>query len=153
VVKELLPLAQELEIDLQLTVPSNLPLLYVDQEQIERVLLNLVDNAIKFTPSGGQVVIEAYPPQRLGGHDGFVRVQVRDTGPGVPDEHKERLFDRFAQMEGQKTQRRGTGLGLTFCKLAVEAHNGRIWVEDSPQGGAIFVFTLPAAGVADLDRR
>ncbi|MCD4686447.1 MAG: GAF domain-containing protein, partial [Anaerolineae bacterium] len=151
VMKELLPLAQELEIDLRLEMPPTLPMLFVDADQIERVLLNLVDNAIKFTPSGGQVVVEAYPPQQLGGHGKNIRVQIRDTGPGVPDEYKERLFDRFAQVEGQKTQRRGTGLGLTFCKLAVEAHGGRVWVEDSPQGGAVFVFTLPAAGIEDLN--
>jgi signal transduction histidine kinase len=94
------------------------------------------------------VVIEAYPPGRVDIEEGFIRVEVRDTGPGIPDEYKERLFDRFTQVDGQHGRRRGTGLGLTFCRLAVEAHGGRIWVENNPQGGAIFAFTLP---VIELD--
>jgi len=72
---------------------------------------------------------------------------VEDTGPGVPDDHKTRLFDRFAQLDGQRGRRRGTGLGLAFCRLAVEAHGGQIWIEDSPQSGAVFAFTLPVAAL------
>jgi signal transduction histidine kinase len=72
-----------------------------------------------------------------------LRVEVSDTGPGVLDQHKERLFDRFTQVEQQHGSRRGTGLGLAFCKLAIEAHGGKIWIEDNPGGGAIFAFTLP----------
>jgi PAS domain S-box-containing protein len=148
VVDEYSPLLQELEIDLLLRVDDDLPLLNTDADKIERVLLNLVDNAIKFTPSGGHVVIEAYPPGMMEVEDGFIRVDVQDTGPGIPDEYKERLFDRFTQVDGQHGRRRGTGLGLTFCRLAVEAHGGRIWVENNPQGGAVFAFTLP---VVELD--
>jgi signal transduction histidine kinase len=146
VTDELAPLAQELDVQLHVNVPETLPTLNTDPEKVERVVLNLVDNAIKFTPSGGRVVIQAYPP----GEEDFLRVEVRDTGPGIPDEHKERLFDRFAQIDGQRGRRRGTGLGLTFCRLAIEAHGGRIWVEDNPQGGAIFAFTLPVADLNSL---
>jgi signal transduction histidine kinase len=78
---------------------------------------------------------------------GFIRVDVSDTGPGVPDEYKARLFDRFVQMEGAHGRRRGTGLGLTYCRLTIEAHGGTIWIEDNPAGGAIFAFTLPVADV------
>jgi NtrC-family two-component system sensor histidine kinase KinB len=134
-------------VDLTVDVPETLPFLNLDGEKIERVLLNLVDNAIKFTPSGGKVCIRAYPPGTFGVSPGFVRVEVCDTGPGVPDEFKERLFDRFAQLDGQRGRRRGTGLGLTFCRLAVEAHGGLIWIEDQSHGGAVFAFSLP---VADL---
>ncbi|MBN2304318.1 MAG: GAF domain-containing protein [Anaerolineae bacterium] len=148
IMDELAPLAQELDVRLQIDMPESLPTLNTDPDKIERVILNLVDNAIKFTPSEGQVTIAAYPPGERGAAANFVRVDVRDTGPGVPDEHKERLFDRYAQIDGQRGRRRGTGLGLTFCQLAVEAHGGRIWIEDNPQGGSVFAFTLP---VADLD--
>jgi signal transduction histidine kinase len=70
---------------------------------------------------------------------------VIDQGPGVPDEYKLRLFERFAQISGQKGRRPGMGLGLTFCRLVAEAHGGRIWIEDNPTGGSVFAFILPAA--------
>lgn len=140
VLKELGPLAKDMEVELINDIPADLPFMDVDEEKIERVLLNLVDNAIKFTPSRGRVRLHALP------HDErMVRVQVIDNGPGIPDEYKDRLFDRYVQIEGQVGRRRGTGLGLAFCRLAVEAHGGRIWVEDNPGGGSIFNMTLPLA--------
>ncbi len=148
VATELISLARELDVNLIVNVPPDLPLLDADAEKLERIVLNLVDNAIKFTPSGGRVMVRAYPPGENGAEPDMVRVDVSDTGPGIPDDYKERLFDRFAQLDGQRGRRRGTGLGLTFCRLAIEAHGGRIWVEDNPKGGAIFAFTLP---VTDLD--
>ena len=66
-----------------------------------------------------------------------------DSGPGIPPEYLTRVFDRFVQVEGQAGRRQGTGLGLAFCKLAVEAHGGRIWVENRPEGGSAFYFALP----------
>ena len=143
-------LAQELDVTLGADVPFDLPTINVDREQIERVLLNLVDNALKFTPAEGEVFIRAYVPDDESAPAEFIRVEVSDTGPGVPDEYKDRLFDRFVQVEDRRGRRRGTGLGLTFCRLAVEAHGGHIWVEDNPAGGAVFAFTLP---VADLSLR
>jgi len=71
-----------------------------------------------------------------------VQICVHDTGPGVPAEYADKLFERFSQVPGQIGRRRGLGLGLAFCKLAVEAQGGRIWVESPPQGGSKFVFTL-----------
>lgn len=147
IVDELAPLAEELEVELGLDLPADLPVLDVDAEKIERVLLNLIDNAIKFTPAGGSVCVQARVPGAHDQGDQAVRLDVVDTGPGVPDEYKERLFDRFAQIKGQHGRRRGTGLGLTFCKMAVEAHGGAIWIEDNPEGGAVFSLTLP---VVDL---
>ncbi len=147
VVLEMDSLARELDVNLAVDVAYDLPLLNIDGEKIERVLLNLVDNALKFTPAGGTVMIQAYPPGQGGAGDGRLRVQVSDTGPGVPDEYKARLFDRFVQIDGLRGRRRGTGLGLTFCRLAVEAHGGRIWIEDNPAGGSIFAFTVPIAEV------
>jgi signal transduction histidine kinase len=73
----------------------------------------------------------------------MIRVAVVDSGPGIPDDFKDRIFDRFTQIPGQKGRRRSAGLGLAFCRIAVEAHGGQIWVEDNPEGGSVFAFTLP----------
>lgn len=142
VVQELKPLALEMEVQLIPDVPAKLPRLDIDSEKIGRVLWNLVDNAVKFAPSGGKVWIRAQVEPSTGDSE-WMKIQVVDNGPGIPDAHKQRLFDRYVQLEGQAGQRRGTGLGLTFCRLAVEAHQGRIWIEDNPQGGSVFCFTLP----------
>ena len=74
----------------------------------------------------------------------MVRCTVRDTGPGIPPEYRTRIFDRFVQIANRTGRRRGTGIGLNFCRLAVEAHGGQIWVDDAPGGGSEFSFTLPA---------
>ena len=135
---ELMPLADELDIRVDISMNGDLPNLVVDGDKIERVFLNLVDNALKFTPLGGLIQVRA----RLDGND-HVRVEVTDTGPGIPDEYKASIFDRFQQVESSKGNRRGTGLGLTFCKLIIEAHGGAIWIEDNPGGGSVFAFILP----------
>jgi NtrC-family two-component system sensor histidine kinase KinB len=134
---EMTPLAREMEVNLRQIETSPLPTLTIDADKIERVLYNLLDNAIKFTPGGGAVTV------RTAEQDKYVRVEVIDTGSGIPDAYKTRLFDRYQQVQGNMARRRGTGLGLTYCKLAVEAHGGHIWIEDYPGGGAVFVFTLP----------
>jgi signal transduction histidine kinase len=72
-------------------------------------------------------------------------VEIADKGPGVPDDYKDKIFDRFSQVPGQKGRRRSAGLGLAFCRMAVEAHRGRIWVDDNPDGGSVFTFTLPVS--------
>lgn len=146
VVKELEPLALEMEVKINNELGEDTPLLDIDAEKVERVLLNLMDNAIKFTPGNGYISIAAHLEQETNGSSTrFMRIKVIDTGPGVPDEHKRRLFDRYVQIKGQQGRRRGTGLGLAFCRLAVEAHGGKIWIEDNPHGGSIFAFTLPIA--------
>ncbi len=130
-------------------VPPDLPLVRVDEDQITRVLINLIDNAVKFSPAGGQVVISARPgPNGADGSAQTIVCSVRDMGPGIPPEYRDRIFERFIQVTEGLERRRGTGLGLAFCKMAIEAHGGSIWVEDSPDGqGSQFSFTLP---VADL---
>ncbi len=138
---ELAPLAEELDITVDIIVPDDLPPLAIDGNKIERVLLNLVDNALKFTPVGGLVQIRARCTT-----DNRVLVEVLDNGPGIPDDYKVRIFERFQQIDtGNKGHRRGTGLGLTFCRLTVEAHGGTIWIEDNPTGGSVFALTLPLA--------
>lgn len=141
-------LATEQEIVLLNQVPPDLPLLRIDQDKVMRVFTNLIDNSLKFTPSGGQIALGAFveeSPPRRGVTRRFAICQVLDTGPGIPDEYRERIFDRFAQVKGRKGRRAGSGLGLAFCKLAVEAQGGRIWVENRPEGGSAFSFTLPLA--------
>jgi signal transduction histidine kinase len=120
-------------------VPADLPDLYVDQGKITRVISNLVDNALKFSPTGSQINVAGSMVEK-----GEVLVKVVDNGPGIPEEYREKIYERFGQIPGVQARRRGTGLGLTFCRLAVEAHGGRIWVESNPTGGSIFILTLPS---------
>lgn len=125
---------------LMLKLPPDLPKVWADPSQIRRVLTNLVDNAIKYSPKGGPLMVTAVP------HKNLVEVSVVDAGPGVAPEERVYIFDRFAQVETGGIRPRGFGLGLSYCKLAVEAHNGRIWVESGPDGvGSRFAFTLPQA--------
>jgi len=125
------------QIQLINAIPQDLPDICLDRDKIARVLTNLVDNALKFTPAGGNVRISA---ELI---DDEMMIKVSDTGPGVPEEYREKIFSRFGQVPGQASRRRGSGLGLTFCRLAVEAHGGHIWVEPGAEGGSVFSFTLP----------
>ncbi len=126
--------------------PEDLPTILADPWRLEQVVTNLVDNAIKFTPDKGQVTIDAVD---LGD---YIQVSVADTGIGVPAEQRERIFDRFYQVDGgANRQYKGTGLGLTICRHIVEHHRGRIWVENAPDGpGAVFRFTI-YKGLEDSD--
>ncbi|MAS32447.1 MAG: hypothetical protein CL610_00485 [Anaerolineaceae bacterium] len=143
VCSELEPLANDLGVHITAHIPDDLPQTVMDVEKIERVLLNLVDNALKFSPRESEIRIHAVLQEKV------LRVEVIDQGPGVPEAERLSIFDRFVQIQNQSGRlRRGSGLGLNFCKLAVEAHNGRIWIDDNPAGGSIFIFTLP---VSDSD--
>ena len=109
-----------------------------DPKLLRRVLVNLLTNAIKHTPDGGRITV------RVGTAGDRVRIEVQDTGPGIPREYHERIFEKFGQVEGRREGRKySTGLGLTFCKLAVEAHAGAIGVKSEPGKGSTFWFTLP----------
>lgn len=142
VADEMAPLAREQGLTIACAVAESLPLVLLDTEKMVRVLNNLVDNALKFTPSGGTITIAAdHNVDGLAPNE--IRVGVLDTGPGIPDEYRGRVFDRFVQVSGRKGNRSGSGLGLSFCKLTVEAHGGRIWVDNRPEGGSAFYFTLP----------
>lgn len=124
-------------IAIHFSIPAGLPTIVADGEKINRVMANLLNNAIKYTPRGGQIMVAAKS------QNGHVQVSVTDTGPGVPPNERERIFDRFAQISGEFL-RTGFGLGLAFCRLTVEAHGGQIWVESGNNDiGSRFVFTLP----------
>jgi signal transduction histidine kinase len=142
------PLSAAKKLHLDTDFAPTLPLAWADAELIERVLQNLVGNAIKFTPAGGVITVaathsaaESIPGDEPGARSSpRMRVSVTDSGPGIPPEMRDKLFQKFVVGEQEE---RGSGLGLAFCKLAVEAHDGQIWVESGPGGGACFVFTLP----------
>ena len=125
-------------------ISDNLPSVLVDEEKLHRILSNLINNAIKFTPSGGDISITVEPVGEM------VQISVCDTGTGIPVEDRERIFNRFAQLDNDGPRMGGFGLGLTFCKMAVEAHGGQIWVEGGVNGneGSVFVFTLPQSPAA-----
>jgi signal transduction histidine kinase len=126
-------------------IPFDLPVI-ADREKIERVLVNLVDNALKYTPENGHIWVQT------GQKADSLWLSISDTGPGVPVEDRERIFERFTQGTGDKLKRRGFGLGLAYCRLAIEGHGGRIWVQDGPNGvGSRFTFTLPLEQMPNPD--
>lgn len=106
---------------------------------IEQVLINLLDNAMKYTPSGSPITLSAWLL------DGAVTVEVADRGPGLPPGDEQRIFEKFYRVP-RAGERSGAGLGLTICRAIVEAHGGRIWAENRPDGGAALRFTLPVPG-------
>ncbi len=131
-------LARKSGVTLENRVPADLPLVMADHDVLERVMVNLLDNAIRFTPRKGKVWVDARPDESV------VRIEVVDTGPGIPKEERARIFEKFTQVPGQVENRRGAGLGLPFCRMAISAQGGRIWVEDGPKGkGNRMVFILP----------
>jgi PAS domain S-box-containing protein len=129
-----LPLTAGVSVQLEAEVASGLPLLLADEDRIQQVLGNLLNNAIKFTPRGGRVLLVA---QREGEK---VRFAVKDTGPGISPDHLPRVFDRFWQ--SRSADRRGAGLGLAIAKGIIEAHSGHIWAESVSGEGSTFSFTL-----------
>ena len=119
-------------------IPTDLPQIHADRDMLERVLINLFQNAIKFTPSKGLIEFGIEPEGEN------IRFWVQDSGPGVDPEYIDRIFDKYTRIHPDE-RIKGLGLGLAFCRLAVEGHGGRIWVENLPDGGAKFSFTIPTA--------
>jgi signal transduction histidine kinase len=139
-VQQVAGLAGEKSLALLTDIAADLPTFSADEEKLRRTLVNLIGNAIKFTPAGGAVTISA----RRYAEEPALLFAVTDTGEGIPSEAFERIFEKFGQVETRRVGRtRSTGLGLTFCKMAVEAHGGRIWVESNLGRGSTFSFTLP----------
>jgi len=146
------PHARRKKLVMACTVPPSLPLVLGDRDKIRQVLLNLLGNAVKFTPEGGKVEVAATLAPLLPAADSMraVRVSVRDSGIGVPPEHQKRVFDPFFQVDNSSTREYGgTGLGLSIVKRLVEAHGGVVWVDSEAGKGSTFSFTVPlAAGPA-----
>lgn len=129
------PLAQEKKIQLKTEVAGFPMKISCDSERIEQVLSNLIGNALKFTPEGGVITLSVTQSEN------DAKVSVADTGPGIPESEKKRIFERFAQIG--KADRRGLGLGLYISNMLVQAHQGQIWVESTPGQGSTFSFCLP----------
>ena len=127
-------------------IPHGFPRVLADEERIHQVLFNLIDNALRFTPAGGAVIVSAVR------QEGQCEISVEDTGPGIPEAHQPFVFERFYRVDPSRSRSDGgTGIGLTIAKSIVEGHGGRIWLDRSASGGAAFRFTLPLAPAAETD--
>ncbi len=130
---------------LSISLPTDLPLVQIDALLMERVVINLLENCLKYTPSGTAIEISG----RIEGPE--LLVAIADQGPGVPAGQEERIFEKFYQ--AAPGSQRGAGLGLTICRSIVEAHGGRIWAANRPEGGVTFFFTIPLVeGAPILDK-
>lgn len=136
------PLAERKSLSLTRDFAAPSPLLSGDEEKLRRTLINLLGHAVRLTPRGGTITASVRP-----GVDPAITVfAVGDSGEGIPGDALERIFDKFGQVDmGPAGQKLSTGLGLTLCKLVVEAHGGRIWAESEAGQGSAFCFTLPLA--------
>lgn len=131
---------QDKRIKLEIFIPPGTPLILADEGRITQVLLNLMDNAIKFTPEDGSIKISIYKK------DDFVQIDVNDTGIGIPEKDIPRIFERFYRVDkAHSRDLGGTGLGLSIVKHIVQAHKGEVWVTSTPGKGSTFSFTIPAA--------
>jgi two-component system phosphate regulon sensor histidine kinase PhoR len=124
---------------LRFDTPAGAPEVKADAQRLEQVFVNLIHNAVKFTPPGGEVVLSAKA------EGNFVRFAVQDTGAGIPTDDLERIFERFYKADRARSGG-GTGLGLSIARHIVEAHGGRIWAESVEGGGSIFYFLIPISG-------
>ncbi|MDI7277326.1 MAG: ATP-binding protein [Anaerolineae bacterium] len=136
--KSLAHLAQAKQQKVTVDLPGDLPPAFADRQKLQIILLNLIANAIKFTPDGGRISIEG------AAQDGELIISVHDTGIGIPESERERIFERFYQVaDSLRREQAGLGLGLPIAKGMVELHGGRIWVESRLGQGSTFRFTLP----------
>jgi signal transduction histidine kinase len=137
-VEDVRPVSNSRRQTLKTNLPEQLPVVWVDEDMARRVLINLMENSSKFTPTGGALEVGAQP------EDGWLHIWIKDNGPGIPPAEQERIFDKFTRLRG-KGKPGGLGIGLAFCRLAVHGHGGRIWVESDSGQGATFHFTFPVA--------
>ena len=138
VVLDVEPVAKGRRQTISVDLPKELPAIWVDEDMARRVLINLMENASKFTAPNGK--LEAGARQE----EDWVHMWVKDNGPGIPAADQDRIFDKFTRLRG-KNKPGGLGIGLAFCRLAVLGHGGRIWVESEPGKGTAFHFTFPVA--------
>lgn len=132
------PAAEGRSQQIQIEIAENLPEVAVDIDMIRRVLINLIENAIKYSPIESKIEISARLSLK------WAQISVLDSGPGIPETDRERVFDKFTRIKKQGGPG-GLGVGLAFCRLAVQGHGGKIWIESAPRQGAKFIFTLPIA--------
>ena len=138
VIEELSQRARDKNIQVTLEIPADLPAAAADVQRLHEVFVNLLDNAIKYTPAGSRVQVSAVPS------NGQLKVCVADNGPGIAAEHLARIFERFYRVDKARSRELGgTGLGLAIVKHIVQAHGGKVWVESELERGSRFYFTLP----------
>jgi signal transduction histidine kinase len=136
------PMAAEKSVLLEVDVPEPSVLVWADRDKVTQVLMNLIGNAIKFTLSGGIIAVSTANDCK-----GWVRVSIRDAGPGIPASEQEKIFEKLYQVTQDGSPKpKGTGLGLAISKSLVELHGGKIWVESNSGRGSTFSFTLPVSG-------
>ncbi len=121
------------------TIETATAMVFCDPERVIQILMNLIGNALKFSPPGAKIILSAKKTRQF---EDMVVFAVKDYGPGIPDDQQEKIFQRFEQAR-EADQQKGTGLGLYICKALVELHGGKIWVENNLEGGSTFYFTLP----------
>jgi two-component system phosphate regulon sensor histidine kinase PhoR len=133
-------LAQKKSIKMQLDIPGGLPKALADENRLSQVLLNLLDNAVKYTPDGGSVSVKAFENGKS------IQIDVSDTGVGIPENDLPRIFERFYRVDKARSRELGgTGLGLSIVKHIVQAHGGQVWVRSEPGRGSTFSFIIPKA--------
>jgi len=147
VIKKHKTMIKQKEVKVKMVIDEKLSTWSADQSLFERVLSNLLTNAIGFSHRGGEIEIISTYHQKTK----QLRVEVKDSGKGIPKEFHQRIFEKFSQVDSSHADKKhGTGLGLTFCKMAVKAHQGKIWVESEEEKGSKFIFLLPLRQVNNL---
>ena len=140
--------AQEKKVSLEVSIEEKIPLVHADPSRVLQMLINLIDNAIKFTPAGGSVQVRAYLVEA---DTASVYLSVTDTGRGISPESKALVFERlFQDPNAVDNSRKGLGLGLYIVQELVRLHGGRIWVESHPGHGSAFSFTLPLFSLSQI---
>ena len=139
--ERLQPQFQEKEVSLTVDLPADLPAVLIDKDRLTQVLINIIGNALQYTPENGNVVVQAMQFEK------YIEVSVIDDGMGIEAEHLNNIFARFYRVDKSRSlSRGGSGVGLTIAKRIVEAHGGKIWVESAGLGkGSVFSFTVPIA--------
>ncbi|MCX7661818.1 MAG: ATP-binding protein, partial [Candidatus Omnitrophica bacterium] len=131
---------KEKKLSVTIDISEDLPKVLIDEKRILQVFLNLLDNAVKYTPQNGRINIRAYPA------DEYVQVEISDTGIGIPEKDLPRIFERFYRVDKARSRELGgTGLGLSIVKHIIKAHKGEIWVKSELGKGSTFFFSLPQA--------
>jgi signal transduction histidine kinase len=138
IVEGLQTMAREKGVTLRTHQPDDLPTIRGDRDKLHQVLTNLIQNAIKFTPTGGRVEVESQLWD-----DGYLQVGVIDTGSGIPSHELEKVFEKFYRGEAGSQDDQRWGLGLSIARSLVKLHGGQIWVESTPGQGSRFYFTVP----------
>jgi len=137
---KLMPILQKKGIQLELDYSHNLPAVVIDSEKIAQVMNSLLENALKFTPDGGLIMVKSSLGEKRETENDVITVSVADSGCGIPEENQKEIFDKYKMLQGK-----GTGLGLYIARHIVNAHGGNIWVESIPGKGSTFSFTIPVS--------